>query len=132
MKRFHDVAGGPETQSEEERNAIRELRSLLVFGKVENSILKDLFSIILAKEMNSSEADGELPQALIHFEVALMQLEADKAGLGEIAKRSDGRFLSALSNERIGELFKGHRSFTDNLETVKSALIWEGGRQHGK
>ncbi len=131
MKRFHDVAGEPETQTEnkikkDERNAIHEMRSLLVFGKARNSILQTLFDRVLAKEIKSPEADSELPQALIHFETALIPLAVKGVGLGEVARASGGRFLSALTNERIKDLLSKDNSFYDNLRTIKSKLIWEG------
>ena len=134
MKRFHEVAGKTSAEGKkEERNAIKELRSLFVYGSGEDEkkLLKTLFRRVLAKEIIEDdnrvhEADGELPQALIHFETALMPLAVNGVGLGEIARESGGRFLSALANERIRELLSGDGPFSDGMATIKSRLIWEG------
>lgn len=69
------------------------------------------------------DADGELPQALIHFETALVPVAAKGEGFGKLAKESECRFLSALANESIDELLSGEGAFNDNLENIKSRLI---------
>ena len=90
MKRFHDVAGGNKAQEQEahnaeKRNAIKELRSLFIFNNRTGNLLDNLFNRVLIKEFKKDDkdkndklydADGELPQALIHFETALVPVAA--------------------------------------------------------
>ena len=123
MKRFHDVSG-----SGEGSNALRDMRGLLISHKIyrdkETKKIKAPLQMLLEDILY--EGGQELPQALVHFEVALAQSQ----GLKDVALRSDGCYLSALAGESIkrllikrpGETFE----FSDNLTTIKSRLIWEG------
>ena len=124
MKRFHDVGGG--TQG----NKIADLREHFI-KKPETQDVKErlgkLLLEVLAIKKSDSRAFKELPQALIHYELALRQSLAQ--GLDAEASCEEGRYLSALAHERIEHLLflkEPGRSFTDDFKTIKSRLLWGG------
>ena len=120
MKRFHDISGGPQG------NKIADLREHFI-KKPETQDVKErlgkLLLEVLAIKKSDSRAFKELPQALIHYELALRQSLA--RGLDAEASDSEGRYLSALAHERIEPLLGG-ASFTDDFKTIKSRLLWGG------
>ena len=138
MKRFHDV-------SHASASPIQGMRRLLIHGKAEDrtpqGLLWELFNKVLrvpppeeGKGQDCQEelkANGELPQALIHYELALTPLLYTDGGLDAAASAKEERFLSALAHESAGKVirFDGSTKFEDDLSTVKSRLMWEGGRR---
>ena len=117
MKRFHDVGGGPQG------NKIADLRENFIKGPETHDIKKRLGKMLDVLAKGDSNAFEELPQALIHYELALRQSLA--RGLDAEASDSEGRYLSALAHERIEPLLGG-ASFTDDFKTIKSRLLWGG------
>lgn len=167
MKRFHDVAGSkrgtqdttvtapqPPKAAQAGKNvrktgsAIQTMKRVLVFGKSADDLekLRKLFTEILADPQEPRRANPELPQALIHYEVAIAGADGDRS-LEEQAQRSEGRYLSALAHERIAPLLtfapqadpsgQDHNEAvntalmerTDDLKTIKSEMLWKAGEK---
>ena len=125
MKRFHDVAGSKrgtqdtaetapqpaKAAAKAEKNvrttgsAIQTMKRALVFDKNADDLekLRKLFTEILADPQEPRRANPELPQALIHYEVAIAGADGERS-LEDQAQRSEGRYLSALAHERIAPL----------------------------
>ena len=123
MKRFHDVGGGAQG------NKIADLREIFIREPKTHDVKERLRKLlgILALEKDDSRAFEELPQALIHYELALRQSQA--RGLDEEASYSEGRYLSALAHEHVEPLLffkEDGTSFTDDFKTIKSKLLWGG------
>ncbi len=123
MKRFHDVGGG--TQEDK----ITGLREHFIREPKTHDVKERLRKLlgILALEKDDSRAFEELPQALIHYELALRQSQT--RGLDGEASYSEGRYLSALAHERIEPLLffkEDDTSFTDDFKAIKSRLLWGG------
>ena len=137
MKRFHDVGGGPQgnkiaapqkdnksaDRKKDNDNKIAGLRENFIKGPETHDIKKRLGKMLDVLAKGDSNAFEELPQALIHYELALRQSLA--RGLDAEASDSEGRYLSALAHERIEPLLGG-ASFTDDFKTIKSRLLWGG------
>ena len=123
MKRFHDVGGG--TQG----NKIADLREIFIREPKTHDVKKRPGKMldVLAIKKGDNRAFKELPQALIHYELALRQ--SLTRGLDEEASYSEGRYLSALAHERVEPLLffkEDGTSFTDDFKTIKSRLLWGG------
>ena len=123
MKRFHDVGGGAQG------NKIADLREIFIREPKTHDVKERLRKLlgILALEKDDSRAFEELPQALIHYELALRQSQT--RGLDGEASYSEGRYLSALAHERIEPLLffkEDDTSFTDDFKAIKSRLLWGG------
>ena len=123
MKRFHDVGGGAQG------NKIADLREIFIREPKTHDVKERLRKLlgILALEKGDSRAFEELPQALIHYELALRQSQT--RGLDGEASYSEGRYLSALAHERIEPLLffkEDDTSFTDDFKAIKSRLLWGG------
>ena len=75
--------------------------------------------------LGEGKAEKDLPQALIHFEIALRN---EKGLRAEASSRTSGAFLSALSFERAGEILKSalkeQSMLSDDFSCVKSRLLW--------
>ena len=112
MKRFHDV--GSNTQS-----PIQIIRKILA-GKNPASI-SDVIAEILTVSKENHTANKELPQSLIHFEIAASYSHDDgDKYLSEIAGEKISRFLV----KKPGADF----NFSDSLTAIKNRLLWEGGK----
>lgn len=124
MKRFHDVGGTKE-------NRISRLRECFIAKQASTDLLQERFASFLETLSTGGEgkciAFSELPQSLIHYELALRR--SHPMGLDAEASRIEGRYLSALAHERIRPLLLPEKSdahFTDSFDTVKSRLLWGG------
>lgn len=123
MKRFHDVGGGAQG------NKIADLREIFIREPKTHDVKKRPGKMldVLAIKKGDNRAFKELPQALIHYELALRQ--SLTRGLDEEASYSEGRYLSALAHERVEPLLffkEDGTSFTDDFKTIKSKLLWGG------
>lgn len=123
MKRFHDVGGGAQ------EDKITGLREHFIREPKTHDVKERLRKLlgILAHNDDPNRAFEELPQALIHYELALRQSQT--RGLGGEASYSKGRYLSALAHERIEPLLffkEDDTSFTDDFKAIKSRLLWGG------
>lgn len=135
MKRFHAVAG--EASSGE--SVISKMRGILYTRKDEHS-LTELFGhyegndaekhvkrgILADAEKNGALiAAKELPQALIHYELALAVPQPPS----KLAENAEGCFLSAIAHEKISSLIESGGNKIDSLNSIKSRLVWEGGKK---
>lgn len=116
MKRFHDV--GSNAQS-----PIQVIRKILA-GKNPVPITEVITEILTADRENHT-ANKELPQSMIHFEIAASYSAAD-----------GDKYLSDIAGEKISRILVrkpgADFSFADSLTMMKSRLIWEGGENnHG-
>jgi len=136
MKRFHDVSGA-------RGNAVESLKQLLIYATYCDLWKKTakpqsyegdqglrfehlIQTILYPKTREGKQAPfKELPQQLIHFEVALRP----DNGLWHSAEESNGRCLSSLAFSKLkqGLLELRENGNEDHLDTLKSQLIWEGG-----
>lgn len=139
MKRFHDVSGGggSKEHTEEEvkdssntgKSEPMDLKG--IFIDPQREFLEKRFACLLRDVL--SEKDGtaskELPQSLIHFELALVP----ENGLRSEAKsRMETAVLSAMSFEGLGDLLRALASpseenvkvFRDDFSALKSRLLW--------
>lgn len=132
MKKFHQVSGGAKEEQEKETKTVR-LRKILVNGEAGgkggaklHERLADLLDVLAYR----GKADKDLPQAFIHFEIALRPGRGLKA---EAVSRAEGGFLSALSFERVGDVLRkasekagagGAGGLEDNFSCLKSRLLW--------
>jgi hypothetical protein len=123
MKRFHDTAG-------DKRTSIEILMSLLIWGKlIERTTNLERFSLLIEGVL--TESLKEMPQQLIHFELALRAQQ----GLAAWSREIEGRWLSAIAYGRLITL-----QDSDNEKWgVKSRLMWdkvscekEGESNHGR
>jgi len=139
MKRFHqvgdpkDVPGrdGKKSGEHDTRNGVPAvLRALLVdadpaLGKTREERLGSLFEKVLASgkdEKDRIKAEKDLPQNLIHFEIAL---RPENGLYCEAENRIANAFLSRLAFEGAGEVLKKIGSGCyDDLKSVKSRLLW--------
>ena len=81
---------------------------------------------ILSSEKATGKAEKGLPQALIHFEIALRY---EKGLRAEVSSRTEGAFLSALSFEGAGNILRKvaemeQGSLFDDFSSLKSRLLW--------
>lgn len=109
-------------------------------------LLTTLFLRVLVKQVPEGSnddakgdpriANGELPQSLIHYEIALMQQlygndpdskAGKRRGLKKVAEKSAGRLLSAMAGEDVRQILKdardGGEQGRDDLSSVKSSLM---------
>ena len=90
--------------------------------------------VLFLEDKNDKEkfaANKELPQAMIHYELALTPLRRRNVGLDEAAGGDAAPFLSALGHESVRKVidFEKPRNFEDDLSSIKSRLMWEGGKR---
>lgn len=115
MKRFHDVGSSTESP-------IQAVRKILA-GKNHASI-SDVIAKILTASKENHTANKELPQSMIHFEIAA----AYSAGV------EGGKYISDIAGEKISRLLVRKPGedfhFSDYLTTIKSRLLWEGGENN--
>ena len=113
MKRFHNVGSNA-------ASPIALIRKLLVSS--ENTNLSEIISKLLVYDDEKHTANRELPQSLIHFEVAATC----------VSKKGNNKYLSCIAGEKISEFLikkpDSDFSFTDDLTSIKSRLLWEGGK----
>ena len=116
MKRFHNP-------SISATSPIKLIRSFLVSS--ENTQLSEIITQILVdhdEKIVSNTANKELPQSLIHFEVAAAC----------VSSKENNKYLSDIAGEKISKfLIKKPDcdfSFTDDFTSIKSRLLWEGGK----
>ena len=113
MKRFHDVSSAA-------KSPIQQVRELLT-GKKNHSLSEVITKVLILDDEKTSKeeqkANKELPQSLIHFEVAVSYALDKKLG----------KYLSDIAGERISDVIHRESDF-DDLRSMKSQLIWEGGK----
>jgi hypothetical protein len=136
MKRFHDTSSAGnkisgEGKRKKEKTSIEVLRSLLVQGRDDEGNRLDggntsweRFRLLVEKvltEPGKSTAFKELPQQLVHFELALKAPRGLKAWSSE----TEGRWLSAFARDgaRVLDEFGG-----DEAWGLKSRLMWDVNR----
>ena len=118
MKRFHDVGSNASSP-------ISLIRNLLVSS--ENTALHKILdddgekhTAFLSDNVEKHTANKELPQALIHFEVAVAC----------ISSKDSNKYLSDIAGEKISKFLIKKPDcdfyFTDDLTSIKSRLSWEG------
>lgn len=139
MKRFHQV-GDPKNTAKNDAARDGEkttppgvpavLRALLVdadtvSGQTQEERFVSLFENVLASgngEKEKKKAEKDLPQSLIHFEIAL---RPDKGLYSEAESRIGNAFLSRLAFEGAGEVLKEiENECIDDLASTKSRLLW--------
>ena len=112
MKRFHDVGSSS-------ASPIQKVKKILAGNGTAS--LNDVIAEILDDGKDNHTANKELPQSLVHFEAA--------AAFEPL--RGGGEYISDIAGEKISRLLirKPGREFhfTDDLMTIKSRLLWEGG-----
>jgi len=120
MKRFHQVSGSSGGESKTDI-----LRDVLVDGNRGGSTGERFRALLQVLSSGEGKAEKDLPQALIHFEIALRN---EKGLRAEASSRTSGAFLSALSFERAGEILKSalqdQSMLSDDFSCVKSRLLW--------
>ena len=139
MKRFHQV-GDPKNTAKNDAASDGEettppgvpavLRALLVdadndSGKTQEERFVSLLENVLASgkgEKEKKKAEKDLPQSLIHFEIAL---RPEKGLYSEAESRIGNAFLSRLAFEGAGEVLKEiDKECIDDLTSTKSRLLW--------
>ena len=115
MKRFHDVGSSA-------ASPIQSIRKILAGS--ETYSLAQVIAEILTADKDQHTANKELPQSLIHFEAAAACISCTQAGqyISDIA----GEKISYLLIRKPGSVFH----FIDELGTIKSRLLWEGGKKY--
>lgn len=120
MKRFHQVSGSSGGESKTDI-----LSDVLVNGNRGGSTGERFRALLQVLSSGEGKAEKDLPQALIHFEIALRN---EKGLRAEASSRTSGAFLSALSFERAGEILKSalqdQSMLSDDFSCVKSRLLW--------
>ena len=111
MKRFHNV--GINSTS-----PIQAIRKLLVSS--DKTLIAQILAEILTVEAH--KANKELPQSLIHFEIAAAYKNNEAFNENYLSKIA-GEKISRLFVRKPDEVFNFH----DSLTTLKSRLLWEGG-----
>ncbi len=111
MKRFHNVGSNS-------TSPIQAIRKLLV--KSDKASIAQILEEILTLEAHT--ANKELPQSLIHFEIAAAYKDSESPSENYLSQIA-GEKISRLLMKKPDEVFKFH----DSLATIKSRLLWEGG-----
>ena len=111
MKRFHNVGSNS-------TSPIQAIRKLLV--KSDDASIAQILNEILTIEAH--KANKELPQSLIHFEIAAAYKNPEALNENYLSQIA-GEKISRLLMKKTDEVFKFH----DSLTTIKSRLLWEGG-----
>ena len=129
LKKAMEDKSAPESNTKKMASESRQKSKIKEAAKATKHIknqdpLQALFKNIL-KGDNDCQANKELPQALIHYEVVLAQSwrNTSNPGLKKIAQDDNNCFLSALTGGSVKKILT-EENFTDDLKTLKSRLIW--------
>ena len=116
MKRFHNVGSNS-------TSPIQAIRKLLV-NKYEASIKEIIMTILTdhSEDAKPNTANKELPQSLIHFEIAAAYKNPESPSENYLSQIA-GEKISRLLMKKPDEVFNFH----DSITTIKSRLLWEGG-----